>query len=51
MPPHLPGGLEDFVDHVMPLLQEWGLLRTEYSGRTLRTLKPPKLRHLNCRNP
>lgn len=36
MPPHLPGGLEDFVDHVVPILQERGLFRTEYSGRTLR---------------
>ncbi|TXS47844.1 LLM class flavin-dependent oxidoreductase [Streptomyces sp. t39] len=36
MPPHLPGGLEDFVDHVVPLLQRRGLFRTEYTGRTLR---------------
>ncbi|MGW8992122.1 LLM class flavin-dependent oxidoreductase [Streptomyces zhihengii] len=36
MPPHLPGGLEDFVDHVVPLLQRRGLFRTEYAGRTLR---------------
>ncbi|MEU8592026.1 LLM class flavin-dependent oxidoreductase [Streptomyces sp. NPDC048664] len=36
MPPHLPGGLEDFVDHVVPILQRRGLFRTEYSGRTLR---------------
>ncbi|MCL7428070.1 LLM class flavin-dependent oxidoreductase [Streptomyces sp. YS415] len=36
MPPHLPGGLEDFVDHVVPLLQQRGLFRTEYTGRTLR---------------
>ncbi|MBM9623214.1 LLM class flavin-dependent oxidoreductase [Streptomyces zhihengii] len=36
MPPHLPGGLEDFVDHVVPLLQRRGLFRTEYVGRTLR---------------
>ncbi|MGD3110628.1 LLM class flavin-dependent oxidoreductase [Streptomyces sp. YGL11-2] len=36
MPPHLPGGLEDFVDHVVPLLQDRGLFRTEYTGRTLR---------------
>ncbi|MGW7637420.1 LLM class flavin-dependent oxidoreductase [Streptomyces decoyicus] len=36
MPPYLPGGLEDFVDHVVPILQERGLFRTEYSGRTLR---------------
>ncbi|MFI1393545.1 LLM class flavin-dependent oxidoreductase [Streptomyces sp. NPDC020681] len=36
MPPYLPGGLEDFVDQVVPLLQERGLFRTEYTGRTLR---------------
>ncbi|MER7960120.1 LLM class flavin-dependent oxidoreductase [Streptomyces sp. NPDC096030] len=36
MPPLLPGGLEDFVDQVVPILQRRGLFRTEYSGRTLR---------------
>ncbi|MEU6812016.1 LLM class flavin-dependent oxidoreductase [Streptomyces sp. NPDC046831] len=36
MPPYLPGGLEDFVDHVVPILQDRGLFRTEYTGRTLR---------------
>ncbi|WP_328404064.1 LLM class flavin-dependent oxidoreductase [Streptomyces sp. NBC_00390] len=36
MPPYLPGGLDDFVDHVVPLLQRRGLFRTEYAGRTLR---------------
>ncbi len=36
MPPHLPGGLEDFVDQVVPVLQERGLFRTDYTGRTLR---------------
>ena len=36
MPPHLPGGLEDFVDHVVPILQQRGLFRTRYTGRTLR---------------
>lgn len=35
--PHLtPGGLDPFVDKVVPLLQEIGVLRTEYSGGTLR---------------
>lgn len=35
--PHLtPGGLDDFVDRVVPLLQERGAFRTEYSGATLR---------------
>ncbi|MEU5671552.1 LLM class flavin-dependent oxidoreductase [Micromonospora sp. NPDC047753] len=36
MPPHLPGGLADFVDHVVPVLRSRGLFRTEYTGRTLR---------------
>ncbi|MCU1647292.1 MAG: putative monooxygenase [Nocardia sp.] len=36
MPPYLPGGLEDFVDQVVPILQERGLFRTEYTATTLR---------------
>jgi FMN-dependent oxidoreductase (nitrilotriacetate monooxygenase family) len=36
MPPLLPGGLEDFVDHVVPVLQRRGLFRTEYTGESLR---------------
>lgn len=32
----LPTGLEEFVDHVVPILQRNGLFRTEYSGSTLR---------------
>lgn len=36
MPPYLPGGLEDFVSQVVPILQRRGLFRTEYTGRTLR---------------
>lgn len=36
MPPYLPGGLEDFVDLVVPELQRRGLFRTEYEGHTLR---------------
>ena len=36
MPPYLPGGLEDFVDHVVPILQRRGLFRTEYTATTLR---------------
>lgn len=31
-----PGGLDDFVDEVVPLLQARGSLRTEYTGSTLR---------------
>jgi len=35
--PHItPGGLDEFVDTVVPLLQERGSLRTEYTGTTLR---------------
>ncbi len=35
--PHLtPQGLDDFVDQVVPLLQERGAYRSEYSGHTLR---------------
>jgi FMN-dependent oxidoreductase (nitrilotriacetate monooxygenase family) len=35
--PHLtPGGLDDLVDHVVPLLQEKGVFRTDYTGPTLR---------------
>jgi FMN-dependent oxidoreductase (nitrilotriacetate monooxygenase family) len=36
MPPVLPGGLDDFVELVVPELQRRGLFRTEYEGRTLR---------------
>ena len=47
--PHLtPGGLDEFADKVVPLLQERGVHRTEYEGTTLREhlgLAPaPKLR-------
>ncbi|MFF2730384.1 NtaA/DmoA family FMN-dependent monooxygenase [Streptomyces sp. NPDC058008] len=36
--PHLtPGGLDDFVDRVVPLLQERGSFRSEYTGSTLRS--------------
>jgi FMN-dependent oxidoreductase (nitrilotriacetate monooxygenase family) len=35
--PHLtPHGLDEFVDKVVPLLQERGTFRTEYRGQTLR---------------
>ncbi|MFE3181960.1 NtaA/DmoA family FMN-dependent monooxygenase [Streptomyces violascens] len=43
--PHLtPGGLDDFVDQVVPRLQERGAFRTEYTGSTLRS-------HLGLRTP
>src|SRR4029453_11821501 len=34
--PWLPGGLDDFVDRVVPELQRRGLFRREYEGKTLR---------------
>jgi FMN-dependent oxidoreductase (nitrilotriacetate monooxygenase family) len=36
MPPVLPSGLVTFTDHVVPILQQRGLFRTEYTGTTLR---------------
>ncbi|MUL78400.1 NtaA/DmoA family FMN-dependent monooxygenase [Mycolicibacterium sp. CBMA 226] len=49
--PHItPGGLDPFVDRVVPLLQERGTYRTEYTGTTLRDhlglapLSPPSAR-------
>jgi FMN-dependent oxidoreductase (nitrilotriacetate monooxygenase family) len=36
MPATLPGGLEDFVDLVLPELRRRGLFRSEYTGSTLR---------------
>jgi hypothetical protein len=36
MPPTLPGGLEDFVDLVVPELRRRGLFRAEYTATTLR---------------
>ena len=35
--PHItPAGLDPFVDNVVPLLQELGTFRADYSGTTLR---------------
>jgi FMN-dependent oxidoreductase (nitrilotriacetate monooxygenase family) len=34
--PYVPGGLDDFVDRVVPELQRRGLFRREYEGATLR---------------
>ena len=34
--PYLPGGLDDFVDKVVPELQRRGLFRRDYEGKTLR---------------
>ncbi|WP_249674350.1 LLM class flavin-dependent oxidoreductase [Pseudomonas abieticivorans] len=36
MPPFLPEGLDDFVDGVVPILQQRGLFRRDYQGSTLR---------------
>lgn len=36
MPPLLPDGLDKFVDDVIPLLQERGLFRKDYTSDTLR---------------
>ncbi|MET0386856.1 MAG: LLM class flavin-dependent oxidoreductase [Polyangiales bacterium] len=36
MPPVMPGGVNDFVELVVPELQRRGLFRTAYEGRTLR---------------
>jgi FMN-dependent oxidoreductase (nitrilotriacetate monooxygenase family) len=36
MPPWFPGAFDDFVEQVVPILQQRGLFRTEYAGRTLR---------------
>lgn len=36
MAPHLPGGLEDFIEEVLPILRRRGLFRKEYEGTTLR---------------
>ena len=34
--PYLPGGLDDFVEGVVPELQRRGIFRREYEGKTLR---------------
>lgn len=36
MPPSLPQGVEDFVEHVIPELQTRGRFRTQYEGTKLR---------------
>jgi FMN-dependent oxidoreductase (nitrilotriacetate monooxygenase family) len=44
MPPYFHEGLEDFVQLVVPILQERGLYRADYQGTTLRD-------HLGLRRP
>jgi len=36
MAPALPGDLERFVEHVLPILRARGLFRADYEGTTLR---------------
>ncbi|MBL0746334.1 LLM class flavin-dependent oxidoreductase [Nocardioides baculatus] len=36
MPPWLPGGIDVFIEEVVPILRSRGLFRTEYTGSTLR---------------
>jgi FMN-dependent oxidoreductase (nitrilotriacetate monooxygenase family) len=36
MPPYFPEGFDDFVDLVVPILQERDLFRADYAGATLR---------------
>jgi len=47
MPSHFLEGLTDFVDLVVPILQQRGLYRTEYEGTTLRDrmgfVRPPRV--------
>ena len=48
MPPYLPGAFDDFIELVIPELQNRGLFRTEYEGSTLREnlgLPRPASRH------
>ena len=33
---YMPGGFDDFVDQVVPILQKRGVFRTQYEGSTLR---------------
>jgi len=35
-PPYMPGGLDLFIELVVPVLQQRGLFRTEYEGSTFR---------------
>jgi FMN-dependent oxidoreductase (nitrilotriacetate monooxygenase family) len=44
----MPGGMQDFVEKVVPLLQQRGLMKSEYTGKTLRDhlgLARPANRH------
>jgi FMN-dependent oxidoreductase (nitrilotriacetate monooxygenase family) len=52
MPPYFPAGFDDFVDLVVPILQERGLFRADYAGTTLREhlgLERPAVRQVASR--
>jgi len=47
-PPFFPGQFDAFVDQVVPILRERGLVRRDYEGATLRDnlgLERPASRH------
>lgn len=49
LPPYFPGGLDDFVNEVIPVLQARGRFRRDYTGTTLRDhlgLQVPANRHI-----
>jgi len=53
-PPRLPGGCDDFVEMVIPVLQRRGLFRTAYEGATLREnlgLPPAVSRYARASDP
>jgi hypothetical protein len=46
----MPGGLRDFVEHVVPELQKRGMMRSAYTGSSLRDhlgLKRPENRYVS----
>jgi FMN-dependent oxidoreductase (nitrilotriacetate monooxygenase family) len=54
MPAEIPSGFQTFADHVVPLLQQRGLFRTSYAGRTLRDhfrLARPESRYASAPTP
>ena len=54
MPPYFPGGLNDFVDHVIPELQRRRLFRRQYESSTLRGnlgIPEPKSRYAGNTSP
>jgi hypothetical protein len=49
----LPDGFNDFIDHVLPILKDRGLFRTEYESDTLHGnlgLSKPGNRYTAARN-